>query len=297
MRTEDMSEDLYRVTGGHRAAQSAAANTTALLEGARDRVLRVLRTVETEVVPRLMLVRRTSPPRVVGTGAGLGEITDREEVLELTRLLLLPDPGMALAFVDVARERGLSPQCICLGLLAPAARKLGVMWEEDACDFMQVTLGLGRLHQVLHRMNSEFLPEAEGTVQPVARRALLACVPGDQHTFGVVMFGQFLRREGWDVWNEFPLNNDELLDTVRGNSFTLVGLSVGSEGRLDALTAAIRAVRRASRNRNVCVMVGGPVLAARPELASAVGADSTAADGKAAAAWVRTRFAFSAPAG
>jgi hypothetical protein len=43
MRTKDMSEDLYRVTGGHRAAQSAAANTTALLEGARDRVMRVLK--------------------------------------------------------------------------------------------------------------------------------------------------------------------------------------------------------------------------------------------------------------
>jgi methanogenic corrinoid protein MtbC1 len=244
----------------------------------------------------MMMVGRSSSPRAPSRETPR-ESTYTEDVVELARLLLVHDPAIGLAFVDSVRERGLSPQVICLELLAPTARKLGQMWEEDACDFMQVTLGLGRLHQVLHRMNAEFLPEADGALQPIARRALLACLPGDQHTFGVVMVGQFLRREGLDVWSEFPSNNDELLDTVRGNSFTLVGLSIGSEGRLDALTATVRAIRRVSRNRGVCVLVGGPVLAARPELADTIGADFAAVDGKAAAAWVRTRFAFSAPAG
>jgi methanogenic corrinoid protein MtbC1 len=245
----------------------------------------------------MMMVGRTSSRRAPAMHEPPPECTETEDVVELARLLLLHDPAIGIAFVDAARERGLSPQVICLELLAPTARKLGQMWEEDACDFMQVTLGLGRLHQVLHRMNAEFLPDADGALQPAVRRALLACVPGDQHTFGVVMVGQFLRREGWDVWSEFPLNNDELLDTVRGNSFTLVGLSVGSESRLEALKSAVRAVRRVSRNRSVCVMIGGPVLAKRPELASAVDADFSALDGKAVAAWVRTRFAFTAPAG
>lgn len=41
----------------------------------------------------------------------------------------------------------------------------------------------------------------------------------------------------------------------------------------------IRAIRGVSRNRAVGVLVGGPVLVGRPELALSVGADATAADG------------------
>ena len=53
--------------------------------------------------------------------------------------------------------------------------RLAILVQACFASLLLLTLGLGRLHQVLHRMNSEFLPEAEGTVQPVARRALLAC--------------------------------------------------------------------------------------------------------------------------
>jgi len=45
------------------------------------------------------------------------------------------------------------------------------------------------------------------------------------------------------------------------------------------LTATICALRRASRNREIGVLVGGPLLIEKPELAEIVGADATAADG------------------
>jgi MerR family transcriptional regulator, light-induced transcriptional regulator len=56
-------------------------------------------------------------------------------------------------------------------------------------------------------------------------------------------------------------------------------LSVGSEARLDQLAATICAIRRESRNRAIGVLVGGPILVEKPELAVMVGADATAADG------------------
>jgi hypothetical protein len=54
---------------------------------------------------------------------------------------------------------------------------------------------------------------------------------------------------------------------------------VGSESRIDGVAEFVRAIRQASRNRLVAVMVGGPVLVARPELAVLMGADATANDG------------------
>ena len=55
---------------------------------------------------------------------------------------------------------------------------------------------------------------------------------------------------------------------------------MGCETRLEGLTADIRAVRAASRNADVGVMVGGPMFVARPEYALLVGADATATDGR-----------------
>ncbi len=240
------------------------------------RMARLVRTIEGEIVPRLVLARRVSPgadrvrPEVAGA-------PDSGDVKELVRLLLAHDVGVASAYAETVRQRGATLEMICLHLLAPAARELGLLWEEDECDFMQVTVGLCRLHQLLRELSPEFRPEE--AERRVDHRILLAPIPGDQHTFGITLVAQFLRRAGWDVWHEFPTTASELTSIVREHWFAAVGLSVGCETRLDEVSRIIRAVRDASRNVAIGVLVGGPSLAARPELASLVGADETAADG------------------
>lgn len=70
-----------------------------------------------------------------------------------------------------------------------------------------------------------------------------------------------------------------LLAPVPGEQHTF-GLSVGSGGRMEALAATIRAIRRTSRNRSIGVMVGGPVFIEHPEYVALVGADVTALDAR-----------------
>ena len=74
--------------------------------------------------------------------------------------------------------------------------------------------------------------------------------------------------------------NRELAELVGKQSFTLVGFSLSGDQRLDALASSIRSVRRASCNRGIGVLVGGPVFVGHPELVSLVGADATAQDGR-----------------
>ena len=246
------------------------------------RAARLIRTIEAEIVPRLVLTRRVSVAPSAAR-AEMAKIPDFGDVKELVRLLLVHDVGLATAFVESVRQRGVSLDGICLNLLAPAAQELGLLWEEDECDFMQVTVGLCRLHQVLRELSPHFNVDS---IEPSAdKRVLLASMPGEQHIFGISLVAQYLRRAGWDVWQEYPTCGADILEITRNNSFTVIGLSVGIDSRLDEVQALIKAIRACSKNRGVGVLVGGPVLVARPEIARSIGADATARDGLEAVNW------------
>jgi methanogenic corrinoid protein MtbC1 len=237
---------------------------------------RLVRTIEGEIVPRLVMARRL--PRASDTAKSPDRrAPDETDVSELVRLLLAHEVGVASAYVETVRLRGATLEMLCLGLLAPAARELGKLWERDECDFMQVTVGLCRLHQLLRELAPEFRSEDDD--RPAGRRILLSTCPGEQHTFGLALVAQFLRRAGWDVWHEFPSNIADIMEVFTHQRFTVVGLSVATEARLDEVAATVRAIRQASRNRAIGVLVGGPLLVRRPELALPIGADATAADG------------------
>lgn len=253
---------------------------------------RLVRVVESEIVPRLVIARRASRPSATVTRTGTVAAPD---VLELVRLLLKHDASVAVAHVLAISEEGMQVQDICLQMLAPAARVLGEMWERDECDFVHVTLGLCKLHQVLHQLGAALRSAEESGIREPARRILLAAMPGEQHTFGIVMVGQFFRVDGWDVWNEFPEADSDLMDAVHDSWFALVGLSVGSEVRLNSVTSMIKAIRRASCNHAVRIMLGGPILVKKPDLAAALGADATALDGREAVMAAQSMFVSLAP--
>jgi methanogenic corrinoid protein MtbC1 len=172
----------------------------------------------------------------------------------------------------------LSLESVFLDLLAPAARHLGEMWDEDRAGFAEVTLGMTTLHQVLRELGPAFHSEAAATGRDLL--ALLVPAPGEQHNFGLAIVAEFFRRAGWGVTGEAMTTRGELVKAVRGTWFAVVGLSLASEVRLEALADAIQAIRRASRNPAVGILVGGPIFNAHPELVRSVGADATAVDGK-----------------
>jgi methanogenic corrinoid protein MtbC1 len=240
------------------------------------RMARLVRTIEGEIVPRLVLARR-----VTGSYETVKPVEckspDAADIQEFVRLLLAHDTAVASAYVEGVRQRGSTHEIICLQLLAPAARELGLLWEKDECDFMQVTVGLCRLHQVLRELSEEF--RADAAESKSGRRVLLAPLPGEQHTFGITLVAQFLRRAGWEVWHEFPTDCTDIVEIVRQNWFTVVGLSVGHDACLGQLSNTISSIRQYSRNPGVGVLIGGPLLIKRPEIARVVGADATAADG------------------
>ena len=246
------------------------------LDSAGQRLMGLVKTIEGEIVPRLVLARRAARRATEARGQ---EVTapDEENVNELAMMLLKHDASVALAYVESIRDVGAPLAAIYLDLLAPAARRLGELWHEDRCTFVEVTLGLCSLHQVLRSFSPQFVGEAGAAGR--GKRILLVPAPGEQHTFGLMMVVEFFRRSGWDVRYQAAECVDDLMRLVRGEWFSLIGLSIGCETRIETVAPAIRSLRRASCNRGLGVMVGGSIINARPDLAPLLGADATAGDG------------------
>jgi methanogenic corrinoid protein MtbC1 len=233
------------------------------------------RTIEAEIIPRLMLAHRTS-------FGPLDEPSDRDELPEMlelsefARIVMCHEVMDANRYVERLRGQGYPLQTIYLKLIAPTARRLGEMWSADLCDFTQVTVGLWRLQQVLHHLSLSFRGECESSIR--GRRILLMPVPGEQHTLGLFMVDEFFRRAGWDVCGELPSSRSELLDLIRTEWFDIAGISIGSVARVDAASSVVLALRGASLNRQLSIMVGGPLILAHPEFVENIGADSMASD-------------------
>lgn len=250
---------------------------------------RMASAIERDIVPRLLASHRAGPfpPGMLIAGDALAPAPSAdpgaERVEELVRRLTAPGEDAAEAFLDAILEEGVSCEAVYLDLLAPAARLLGTMWEEDTCDFVQVTLALGRMQRVLRSLSHLFLAGAAPRAAP-AGRIFLTCLPGEQHTLGLVMVAEFFVRAGW--WTDLghPVSEAELLQSVRAEWYDVVGVSMACDGSLPRLKRELQAIRRTSRNPAVRVMVGGRAFDADPALVGRVGADATARDAREAAA-------------
>ncbi len=245
----------------------------------QERMARIVRTIEADIIPRLVHAHRPAPEAPPVAPAAVVQAAD---VSRFVALVLSAGDAAWTDFIAALRDRGLSVETLYLDLLAPAARELGTMWEDDTALFSDVTVAVGRLHRIMRTLSPAFGSEID--VPADGRRALLIPAPGEQHTFGLSMVAEFFRRAGWDVVCDLDSRTVDPVALVRGEWFDVVGISVGVEARLDWLKSGIAAVRHASRNRAIGVMVGGPVFATDPGVVARVGADATAPDGQQAPA-------------
>ena len=257
------------------------ARALQLSEQAGQRMDRLVGTIERDVIPRLLLAQRATSHEITEVDSLRPTPAGSECVDEFSRLLLDRQIEVAYAYIDAVRARGVPLSSIYIELLAPAARRLGQLWEDDRCGFADVTVALCRLHEILRGLSAGHEPVTD--VPPVGRRVLLVPLPGEQHTFGLLMVADFFRRAGWDVMSESLRTSGDLLALVAHDWFTLVGLSVGSESKMPGLASTIHSIRKAARNRSIGVMVGGAPFVRQPELALQLGADATGRDARQAA--------------
>jgi MerR family transcriptional regulator, light-induced transcriptional regulator len=243
----------------------------------------MLKTLEREIIPRLILSCRSSASQPRGANSPSATAPTKRDfepisVEDFADLLIREDVAEVSRYLTSLRNQGASLEWLYIDLMTPAARHIGYLWEEDLCSMIDVTLAVGRLQHILRELSPEFEDQSKAT--DVRRRAIILPMPGEQHTFGVSMISEFFRREGWDLWG-WPLpENKDLIALVRREWFAIVGISLAADVNQPGLAALIRELRRVSRNPHLGIMVGGPMFLKNPKLAKELGADATAVDAK-----------------
>jgi MerR family transcriptional regulator, light-induced transcriptional regulator len=231
--------------------------------------------IDNRIIPRLLLANRNAPPALPQSDLTAAKIAER--VGEFSDLVINRDGAASVTYFQKMRESGATIEALFQDLLEPTARRLGVLWDEDINDFMDVTRGLNHLQQIVNEFSTEFRDEGRNPISN--RRALLMPLPGEHHSFGISLIGEYFRREGWRVWGGPPQSIEDILELVDGQWFDVVGLSASQVAHPEKLEADIRTIRRASHNKHVTIMVGGRIFVTQPDLMAAVGADATAIDG------------------
>jgi len=238
------------------------------LKGGHQRHEKIGAILRSEIVPRLLLIHHEI--RKTGDAAPYGQA----EIEEFGRLAMKPDSALANAYFLKMRERGHSIDSLFVDFLAPTARHLGELWEQDRVDFIDVTLGVARLHELL-----EMFGLAEEIVgDDLRHRAILIAPPGEKHLFGIEMVAKFFRAAGWTVTLEIEQSQERTLRAVADEWVGCVGLTLSSDLHIPALARTIDLIRRHSLNPGVGVIVGGPAFGRDPELVAQVGADAAAND-------------------
>ena len=173
------------------ALQTASAAPPPTWAGQRpavqERLSRLVETLEHDIIPRLV---RAHAPAAHDADVHLPQ---RADVLAFTALVLAGDDNGTQQQLAALRARGVGIESLYMHLLAPAARHLGELWEDDRCHFADVTVGLGRLQQIMRGLSAVFGVEVSTTAG--GRRVLLMPAPGEQHTFGLSMVAEFFARQ------------------------------------------------------------------------------------------------------
>jgi len=230
----------------------------------------------TIVIPRLLEVhgRDTSGAKAFTSTASIWH-ADADSGAKLAGVLISHRAAESSYFVDSLLEQGANFNALVREVCEPAQLQLGKLWDQDLCDDFHLTTGLARLQMEIRRVNAAM--PAEHLHKPL-HSILLSAQLNEPHSAGLIMSSEVFERNGWDVINNFPGDDQALNKLLHTQWFDVLKLSQSGSLRRDARLMSIRATidsaRAASLNPSLIVMVDGRTFAERPLIYRAVHANA-----------------------
>jgi hypothetical protein len=194
--------------------------------------------------------------------------------VELSELLVSDDDTASLQLIRELRGDSAFLDGLYAPLFEPAARRLGDLWADDICSEIDVTLGLARLQAAIRLLGMDVPRLPQPSVQ---RNVLIVPAPGEAHGLVASLDSEWLWSRGWAPQRSFPANDRALEDLVSDAWVDVLDLSLSAafrrKDRLTSLRRTIALARRASRNSELLVIVGGRIFAEHQTGGFDVGAD------------------------
>jgi methanogenic corrinoid protein MtbC1 len=162
------------------------------------------------------------------------------------------------------RRQGQSLRDIYLYGITESAKLIGQLWSADELNFVNVTIALSRLHQIMEELSPEFLAEGNSGSQELS--LLLMAEPRSQHGLGIFMLSEFFRQAGWRVTLAIPQDMADFKRIFLSDWFDAAVLSVSTDRHIDDVSKAVAELRKATANPRLKLYVGGPMAHISPEL-------------------------------
>jgi HD-GYP domain-containing protein (c-di-GMP phosphodiesterase class II) len=143
---------------------------------------------------------RSNPRALV---AGLLEV--------FTKALERGDHDMAEGAISQAIEDGISPATLHAALLAPAARRIGELWEAGDIEAAAERTATAIVRRVLATLYRYMM----GSAEPTRERVLVAAVEGDRQALELQMVHDQLAAAGFQATLVSELSPERVADTLR----------------------------------------------------------------------------------
>jgi methanogenic corrinoid protein MtbC1 len=165
-----------------------------------------------------------------------------------------------------------------LHVIQPALYQIGEKWQSNQVSVAQEHMATAIVQTV---MTAGLLRSTSPA--PINKRALLACVEGNNHAIGLRMVADAFQLAGWDVqYLGASVPTAALVKQAVEWKPDLVGLSVSFAQQMPAVKAAIAQLAQRLGDARPAVMIGGLAINRFNPLAGVAGADATSADAGAA---------------
>lgn len=244
--------------------------------GVRHDAAALERTIEREIIPRLLMTHRSGGVPLLGAIVPQGGEIDRRTFREFMLGVRASSDDSAFELVRTLLQGGTTSEVIMMDLLAPTANALGEMWYRDDCDFVDVTVAMGRLQRILRELGQQQAHTPAAFASP--GRIIVSSLPGEQHTLGLYIVAEFFYSDGWGVVIGPPVEEVPTAELVETEWFDIVALAVSRDDALLPLRREIAAVRRKSLNPRVRILIGGHAVDEHRDAVKLLGADARASD-------------------
>jgi methylmalonyl-CoA mutase cobalamin-binding domain/chain len=195
--------------------------------------------------------------------------------------LLAGHPREALAVMDRGIDSGHSLVDVELHIIQPSLYDIGEGWQANRVTVAKEHMATAIALSV---MTIGLLRSAPPTT--LGKRALLACVEGNDHAVGLRMVADAFQLAGWDVqYLGANMPTAAIIRQAADWQPDLVGLSVSFAHQLRVVRDVIMQLRERLGEARPAVIIGGLAINRFNRLADMVGADAFAADAQAAVAY------------
>jgi hypothetical protein len=226
--------------------------------------------IRSNVIPELLLRHGAAvvipAPRIL-----------EKQSLELAGLLLAAKPDSALNLIHDQIGHHQSAVPLFATLLEPAARRLGDLWQADSCSDFDITIALSYLQSAVRVIGTECLQQPLSPAN--TPHVLVVPLPGELHSLSAALDSEAMWQAGWSPQSEFPTDNAALQRLLQADWFDVLDLTMSAALQrahwLPRLAETVRLARRASRNTDLVVMVGGRIFADADAAGTDVEADGS----------------------